>query len=52
MDGNGEAHWDDQRVPIEPGSTLCYPPGVTRRIVNSGDSLLTYICHAADLTTD
>ncbi len=47
--GTGSASWDDDQVPLEPGSVLCYPPGVMRKIVNTGDSILTYVCHAASL---
>ena len=52
MAGSGTAYWGDQQVPLEPGSALCYPPGITRKIANTGDSLLTYICHAASLNTN
>jgi mannose-6-phosphate isomerase-like protein (cupin superfamily) len=47
--GAGAAQWDDERVEIGPGSALCYPPGVIRKVTNTGDVPLTYICHSASL---
>ncbi len=47
--GQGVAHWGEERVRLSAGSALCYPPGVTRKIANDGDGLLTYVCHAASL---
>jgi mannose-6-phosphate isomerase-like protein (cupin superfamily) len=45
--GTGTAWWDDEPIPLAPGSALCYPPGVARKITNTGDVPLTYVCHAA-----
>jgi mannose-6-phosphate isomerase-like protein (cupin superfamily) len=45
--GRGTAWWDDERVPLEPGKAMCYPPGVVRKVTNDGDAPLTYICHSA-----
>lgn len=47
--GTGQALWDEQTIDLQPGSALCYPPGVVRKITNMGDAPLTYICHAASL---
>jgi mannose-6-phosphate isomerase-like protein (cupin superfamily) len=47
--GSGQARWDEESIDLAPGSALCYPPGVVRRISNGGDVPLTYICHAASL---
>ncbi|HUG15929.1 MAG TPA: cupin domain-containing protein [Thermomicrobiales bacterium] len=47
--GEGTALWDDAQVRIGPGSALCYPPGVVRKVTNDGQAALTYICHAASL---
>jgi quercetin dioxygenase-like cupin family protein len=47
--GAGSAWWDSERISIGPGSALCYPPGVVRKITNDTDAPLTYICHSAAL---
>lgn len=47
--GEGRARWDDEEIRIGPGSALCYPPGIVRKMTNDADVPLTYICHAASL---
>lgn len=47
--GTGSAQWDEQEIPIGPGDALCYPPNVVRKITNTGDATLVYVCHAVGL---
>jgi quercetin dioxygenase-like cupin family protein len=52
LNGTGRAMWDDEWLPIGPGSALCYPPGIVRMVHNDSDAPLTYVCHAAGVTSD
>lgn len=49
LNGRGLALWDDEWLDIGPGSALCYPPNVVRKVHNAGDVPLTYICHSASI---
>ncbi len=47
--GAGVAMWDDEEIPVAPGSALCYPKDVVRELRNTGKTPLAYICHSASL---
>ncbi|RIK46810.1 MAG: hypothetical protein DCC58_01965 [Chloroflexi bacterium] len=42
--GSGQALWNDTWLDIAPGDALCYPPHVIRKVTNTGDTPLTYLC--------
>jgi mannose-6-phosphate isomerase-like protein (cupin superfamily) len=45
--GKGVFHWDDEEIPCESGSCISFPVGVTRRVENTGEYPLTYVCFSA-----
>ena len=42
--GKGHFIWNDKKIACEAGSCLSYPPGVLRKIENTGKYPLSYIC--------
>jgi mannose-6-phosphate isomerase-like protein (cupin superfamily) len=45
--GKGNFIWNDKKIACDAGSCISFPIGVTRRVENTGDYPLTYICFSA-----
>lgn len=44
IQGFGEMSIDNERAPVEPGSTIYIPPGTLQCIENAGDRELVFLC--------
>ncbi len=42
--GKGKFIWDDKEIPCKAGSCISYPIGVQRKLVNTGQYPMSYIC--------
>lgn len=42
--GSGRMQCDDNWFSIQPGDSICIPPGMPHRLENTGDSILIVLC--------
>ena len=47
--GEGHFIWDDEKIPFEAGSSISYPIGVTRAVVNTSQFPLSYVVISSSL---
>ncbi len=50
--GEGHFIWDDQEIPFEAGSSISYPVGVRRAVVNTSSFPMSYVAISAQVGED